>query len=95
MIESSFLTQYGIRLAQTEMDWKEFTTLLHSLMSETPLGQVVSIRMEEDKDRLAHFTPAEHSIRNAWRNKHSLLDSMSVEDMEQATISLQQMFANL
>lgn len=95
LIESSFVTQYGIRLTQTDMDWKEFTTLLHSLMGETPLGQVVSIRMEEDKERLEHFTPAEHSIRNAWRNKHSLIESMTEEDMEYATAALQKMFAGM
>jgi len=37
-------------------------------MEDTPLGQVVLIRRENDKDRLKHFTQHEHHIRNQWQN---------------------------
>lgn len=87
------MTQYGIRLTETEMDWKEFTTLLHAIMPETPLGQMVSIRAEENKDMLKHFTPEQHSIRNAWRSKHSRLDEMTDEEKEKSVKSLQDVFA--
>lgn len=71
LIEASFATQYGIRLRQEEdMSWGEFITLLGGLNSKTPLGQVISIRSENDKDMLKHFTKEQHRLRNEWRNRH-------------------------
>ena len=50
LIESSFLSQYGIRLrTEDDMSWPEFCSLLSSIMPETPLGRVVSIRAEIQK----------------------------------------------
>lgn len=70
LIDASFTAQYGIRLrAETEMSWGEFCTLLSGIMPDTPLGQVVSIRSETDKDVLKHFTPDQRRIRNEWRRR--------------------------
>ncbi len=52
------------------MLWDEFSTLLAGLNGETPLGHIVSIRSEKNKDRLKQFTPAERKIRNDWFMKH-------------------------
>lgn len=52
------------------MSWDEFTTLLSGLNGETPLGHVVSIRSENDKEKLKNFSPEEKKIRNEWRRKH-------------------------
>lgn len=49
------------------MHYADYKQLLAGLMEDTPLGQVVLIRRENDKDRLRHFTKAEHRIRNEWR----------------------------
>lgn len=71
LIEASFATQYGIRLREeTEMSWGEFTTLLSGIMPKTPLGQVISIRSENDKDMLKYFNQEQHRIRNKWRNRN-------------------------
>lgn len=51
------------------MSWGEFSTLLAGLMPDTPLGQIVSIRSENDKEILKHFTPEQHRIRNEWRSR--------------------------
>ena len=70
LIEASFTSQYGIRLRQEEdMSWSEFCTLLAGIMPETPLGQVVSIRCENDKEVLKRFTKEQHRIRNEWRSR--------------------------
>ena len=37
-------------------------------MEDTPLGQVVLIRKENDPERLKHFSNYEKRIRNEWRN---------------------------
>lgn len=70
LIEASFAAQYGIRLRQEEdMSWSEFCTLLAGIMPETPLGRVVSIRSENDKEVLKNFTKEQHRIRNEWRSR--------------------------
>lgn len=38
-------------------------------MPETPLGQVVSTRSEEDSETLKNFTKDQHEIRNKWRDR--------------------------
>lgn len=70
LIDASFAKQYGIRLRnEPDMSWGEFSTLLAGIMPETPLGQIVSIRSEDDKETLKHFTPDQHRIRNEWRSR--------------------------
>ncbi len=72
LIDASFAKQYGIRLRnEPEMSWSEFSTLLAGIMPETPLGQIVSIRSEDDKETLKHFTPDQHRIRNEWRSRQA------------------------
>ena len=75
------------------MDWKEFTVLLSGIMPETPLGKVVSIRCEENKEILKHFSVEENRIRNDWRSRHSLKEEMTEAEMEKAVSSLQETIA--
>ena len=94
LIESSFAMQYNIRLIEAEdMDWKEFCTLLSGIMPKTPLGQIVSIRSEEDKDMLKLFTKAQHEIRNNWRSRHNPTDGMSEAEKVKAVKEIQELFA--
>ena len=69
MIEASFLSQYGIRLKTAELDFDEFLNLTSCLMSDTPLGQIVAIRSEDDPDIISNFTDAQKQIRNDWLNR--------------------------
>ncbi|NGP62705.1 hypothetical protein FLT15_31850 [Paenibacillus thiaminolyticus] len=70
LIEASIAAQYGIRLrAEPDMTWDEFCTLLAGIMPETPLGQIVRIRSENDREKLKHFTPEQKRIRNEWRTR--------------------------
>lgn len=81
LIEASFATQYGIRLAQVnDITWSEFCSLLSGIMPKTPLGQIVSIRAEEDKEILKNFTKDQHRIRNEWRNKNNHIKDMTEEE---------------
>ena len=62
--------QYGIRLrSEPDMTWDEFCTLLAGIMPETPLGQIVQIRSENDREKLKQFTPEQKRIRNDWRTR--------------------------
>ncbi len=69
LIDASFAAQYGIRLrGDPDMSWGEFCTLLAGIMPETPLGQVVSIRSETDRDTIKNFTPYHRKIRADWHS---------------------------
>ena len=69
MIEASFLSQYGIRLKVTELQFDEFLNLTSCLMPDTPLGQIVAIRCEDDPDIISNFTDAQREVRNSWVNR--------------------------
>ena len=53
--------------------------LISGLLSDTPLGRVIQIRSENDKDQLKAFTPEMHRIRNEWRNRMAK-DKLKDED---------------
>lgn len=96
LIEASFLTQYGIRLRLVDdMSWNEFCTLLSGIMTKTPLGQIVSIRAEEDKDILNNFTEDQHKIRNEWRNRNNTTIEMTEEEKAQKIKEFEQMMASM
>ena len=96
LIEASFLTQYGIRLRFVDdMSWNEVCTLLSGIMTKTPLGQIVSIRAEEDKDILNNFTEEQHKIRNEWRNRNSPINTMTDEEKEKQIKEFEKMMASM
>ncbi|AIY84233.1 bacteriophage Gp15 family protein [Clostridium baratii str. Sullivan] len=91
LIDASFTTQYGIRLRnEPDMTWDEFCTLLSGIMPKTPLGQIVSIRSEEDEDMLKNFTKEQHKIRDEWRSRQ--LEEMTDEEKEQQIKEIQELF---
>lgn len=51
------------------MKWDEFRTLLVGIDPETPLGRIVSIRAETDKNVLKHFSKEQRRIRNEWMQR--------------------------
>ena len=71
LIESSIAQQYGIRLRNeiNTISWSEVRMLISGLLPETPLGKVIQIRSENNKDVLKTFTPEMHKMRNDWRNR--------------------------
>lgn len=99
LIEASITSQYGIRLRKEydDISWAEVKNLIRGLGAETPLGNIVSIRSETDKDILKKFTPAQHKIRNEWRQKvanKKLEDSSKLDkEMDFLYKSLEKMFS--
>nr|DAR59956.1 MAG TPA: hypothetical protein [Caudoviricetes sp.] len=61
------------------MKWSEFRDLLVGLGPDTALGRIVSIRSEEDKEVLKHFTKEQKRIRNEWRARRA--KQIKPEDM--------------
>lgn len=72
LIVSSFQSEYGVRIYSKDfknMKWDEFASLLNGLSADSPLGRMVQIRLENDKNILKHFTPYQRKIRAEWHNK--------------------------
>ena len=90
LIEASFTQQYGIRLSRDDMDWYEFQTKLQLLNEKTPLGQVVSIRSENDPEIIKNFTKEQKQIRSEYRNKSA--KNISKEDYNAAMQGFKDMF---
>lgn len=91
MIEASFTTQYGIRLRQEpDMSWDEFCTLLSGLSGDTPLGNIVSIRGESNKDILKQFTKEQRRIRSEWQQKQA--KEMDKRNVNQVMVNFEAAF---
>ena len=71
LIEASIAQQYGIRLRKEidNISWSEVKMLIAGLLPDTPLGNVIQVRSETNKEVLKNFTPEMHRIRNDWRAK--------------------------
>ena len=72
------------------MPWTEFCSLLSGLMHDTPLGQIVAIRAEEDKETLKRFTPEQRRIRSEWRRRSA--EKMAPDDYAAAMRGLEDLF---
>ena len=92
LIIASFQSQYGIRLSRElkGMKWSEFKAMLVGIGPDTPLGRIVAIRSEDDKDMLKHFTKDQHRIRNEWLSKRA--KKVSKKDMEAVLDGFKQAF---
>ena len=71
------------------MKWDEFKALISGLSPETPLGKLVSIRAENDKDVLKHFSKDQKRIRSEWRSRSA--QQMDKQTFEQAMIGFEKM----
>ena len=69
LIEASFLSQYGIRLKVSELQYDEFLNLTSCLMPDSPLGQIVAIRSEKDQEVISNFNETQKKIYNDWKNR--------------------------
>lgn len=64
------------------MKWAEFNALLIGIGPDTPLGRIVSVRAEEDKDVLKYFTAEQNRIRNEWRTRHRKVNASNTDREE-------------
>lgn len=77
------------------MPWDEFCSYLTGIMPDTPLGNIIQIRSETDKNILKNFTKEQKQIRNEWRTrqaKHVDTNTMGYKDIMN---SFKEMFKDL
>lgn len=88
--------QYGIRLRQEpDMTWDEFCVLLSGLGPKTPLGNIVSIRSENDKNVLKYFTPEQKKIRSDWQKRKAKKKPVDMNQYMKDMQMFEKMFAGL
>jgi hypothetical protein len=75
------------------VSWDEFKALLSGIDPETPLGRMVAIRAETDKNVIDNFSKDQKRIYNEWRNRKA--ETMNPATYEQEMNALEQMFASL
>lgn len=75
------------------MPWDEFCSYLSGIMPDTPLGNIVRIRSEEDKNVLKNFSPEQKKIRTEWRNR--IAKNMDKKEAENAIMAFKNMFKQL
>lgn len=67
LIEQSIAKQYGVLPSeQGNLKYADWAKLVSGLMEDTPLGQVVKLRTEKDRDVLKRLTPAQRKMRADW-----------------------------
>ena len=95
LVASSLKTQYGysIRKEINNMSWAELCSDISGLMGETPLGNIVQIRSEDDKERLKNFTQEQKNIRWEYRNK--MAQKMDKEEFKKVITEIQKMFKEM
>lgn len=75
------------------MKWDEFSDLLSGLNDKTPLGNMIAIRTEDDKEVLKEFNVAQRQIRNEWQSRKA--ETITANDYEQAMKGLEEMMKGL
>ena len=75
------------------MSWAELCSDISGLMGETPLGNIVQIRSEDDKERLKNFTQEQKNIRWEYRNK--MAQKMDKEEFKKVITEFQKMFKEM
>lgn len=95
LIASSLKTQYGysIRKEIDNMDWAELCSDISGLMGETPLGNIVQIRSEDDKERLKNFTQEQKNIR--WKYRMKMAENVDQEEFKRTIADLQKAFKEM
>ena len=95
IIASSLKTQYGysIRKEIENMSWAELSSDISGLMGETPLGNIVQIRSEDDSERLKNFTQDQKNIR--WKYRMKMAQNVDKEEYKKVIAEFQQLFKGM
>lgn len=95
LIEASLTKQYGIRLRKeiNTMSYAELCSLIQGIMGDTPLGNIVQIRSENNEETLKNFTLEQKRIRSEYRNK--IAKKISKEEYDNVIAQMQKQLKEL
>ncbi len=95
LIEQSLTAQYGILpYAQGCIRYKDWAMLVAGLNAQTPLGQVVAVRMEQDSETIRRFSAQQKKIRAEWQ-KFLAQKAGGCTDAKKALENLQMAFKQM
>nr|DAQ65721.1 MAG TPA: hypothetical protein [Caudoviricetes sp.] len=95
LVEASLAQQYGLRIRKEikNLTWGELSSYIEGINSDTPLGQIISIRSENDRDKLKNFTQEQHKIRNEYRSKmNKKVSKISEKEFKEQLEGMKQAF---
>lgn len=97
LIEQSIAKQYGIIPSeQEELKYSDWAKLVSGLMEDTPLGRIVSIRSETDREAIRKFTSEQKKVYNDWqrfRSRKIMRDPEFFRSYEEQMKALERSFA--
>lgn len=97
LIEQSIAKQYGIIPSeQEELKYSDWAKLVSGLMEDTPLGRIVSIRSETDREVIRKFTSEQKKVYNDWqrfRSRKIMRDPEFLRSYEEQMKALERSFA--
>ncbi len=97
LIEQSIAKQYGIIPSeQEELKYSDWAKLVSGLMEDTPLGRIVSIRSETDREAIKKFTSEQKKVYNDWqrfRSRKIMGDPEFFRSYEEQMKALERSFA--
>lgn len=96
LIEQSIATQYGVLpAAQEDLSWQDWSKLVAGLMDNTPLGRVVAVRSEQNKDVIKNFSPWQQKIHAEWKSHQAkqMLERKSEKELRAEMQQLEKMLA--
>lgn len=95
LIIQSIAKQYHILPSEQEnLHYSDWYELVSGLMHDTPLGQIVRIRSEDNKDIIQNFSNVEKQIRSDWLLFRSKNTNTKVES-EDAARYFEKLFASM
>lgn len=96
LIEQSIAKQYHILPSeQGDLSYCDWAKLVSGLMNDTPLGKIIEIRSEDDRDIIKNMTSEQLAIRNEWQEFKISQTVYSKEDMKKQSEMLEKMMASL
>lgn len=67
LIEQSIAKQYGVLPSeQGALKYSDWAKMVSGLMDDTPLGRVVAVRSEKDREMIRHMNKWQKQIRADW-----------------------------
>ena len=97
LIEQSIAKQYRVLPSeQGDLRYSDWIKMVSGLMDDTPLGRIVMIRSETDKERIKNFSPEQRRIQSDWKRFRSQrLQHFDSNDYDKQMRALESMFASL
>lgn len=77
------------------MSYSDWTSLVSGIMEDTPLGQIVLIRKEDDRERIKNFSPYERRVYNEWRDYRANKKREDTRSVMSTINGFEEMFRNM